>query len=121
VVKPETLQWMVSPHRQGVFDHTFKRVVDWGLGFLLNTHGYEEGFAYSFGPHASRAAFGHGGHQSALSFADPAHGLVVAAVFNGMPGERRHARRNAEFTEAVYRDLGLADNEPVDSGEGRLT
>ena len=39
--------------------------------------------------------------------ADPEHGLVAAIVFNGMPGEEKHAHRMREALAAVYEDLAL--------------
>jgi hypothetical protein len=54
-------------------------------------------------------AYGHGGNQSSLGMADPEHGLVVATVFNGMPGEEAHANRMRLLMAAVYEDLGLVE------------
>ena len=59
-------------------DETFGIVIDWGLGFAIDT--------YITGRHSSTRAFGHGGHQSSAAFCDPEHGVVVAVVCNGMPG-----------------------------------
>ena len=63
---------------------------------------------YGYGRHASRRTFGHSGFQSSTGFADPEHGLVVAAVVNGNPGEPAHTERFRDLTEAIYEDLGLA-------------
>ena len=61
-----------------------------------------------YGPHASPRTFGHGGSQCCSAFADPEHGLAVAIVWNGRPGEQRHDRRLRETLTALYQDLGLA-------------
>jgi len=82
--------------------------MDWGLGFILNSSLYgADTVPYSFGRHASPRTFGHGGAQSSVAFADPEHGLAVALLFNGMPGEARHHVRVREVLSALYEDLGL--------------
>lgn len=109
ILRPQTIEAMIARHRVGLFDHTFKHIIDWGLGFILNSRQYGvDTVPYGYGPHASPRTFGHGGRQSSVGFADPEHGLVVAAVFNGTPGEARHDRRLRAFTAAVYEDLELS-------------
>ena len=104
----QTVEAMTTRHRVGLLDHTFRLTVDWALGFICNTPNADmQKFAYGFGPHASMRAFGHGGNQSSLGMADPEHGLVVAVVFNGMPGEPAHATRMRETMTAIYEDLSL--------------
>ena len=102
--------------RRDTVDRTFRATMDWGRGFMVNnrrhdaanaeTHG-ASGTPYNFGPHAGDDAVGHGGNQSSIGFADPAHGLAVAVVFNGMCGEPKHQRRMVEVLDALYLDLGL--------------
>jgi CubicO group peptidase (beta-lactamase class C family) len=100
---------MTTPQRVGLADQTFGHQLDWGLGFIVNSNRYgAETVPYGFGASASDASFGHGGSQSSMGFADPAHRLVVAWVVNGRPGEPRHHSRNKTINEAVYRDLGIA-------------
>ena len=95
--------------RVGMRDETFKHKLDWGLGFIINSNHYgARTTPYGYGRHASRRTFGHSGFQSSTGFADPEHGLVVAAVTNGTPGEPRHTERFSEITEAIYEDLQLA-------------
>ncbi|MEM7811713.1 MAG: serine hydrolase domain-containing protein [Planctomycetota bacterium] len=109
-VSPETARLMTTRHRAGVFDETFKRVLDMGLGIFVRTDPAGQGpVPYGFGAHASDAAFGHGGAQSAIGFADPRHGLVVAWAVNTRIGEPRHAARNHAFNTAIYEDLGLGE------------
>jgi CubicO group peptidase (beta-lactamase class C family) len=60
------------------------------------------------GRHASPRAFGHGGALSAISFADPEHGLVAVVQTNGMCSNDDHYLRLADITTALYTDLGLA-------------
>lgn len=108
LLQPETVQQMVTRHREGMFDESFRHVIDWGLGVILDSkqHGIEA-LPYGYGKHASSATFGHSGNQSSTAFADPKHQLVVALAFNGMPGERAHQKRIKPVLEALYEDLGL--------------
>ena len=108
LLAPETVRMMTTRQRVSMHDHTFNHRMDWGLGFMVNSSHHGQDVPYGFGPHASDAAFGHGGNQSSIAFADPAHGLVVAIVCNGMPGEPAHQRRMRQILAAVYEDLGLA-------------
>lgn len=105
----QTVEAMTSPHRVGEVDRTFQHVVDFGLGFLVNSNRYgPETVPYGFGRHCSPRAFGHGGAQSSMGFADPEHGLVVAWAANAQIGEPRHNARNRAINTAIYEDLGLA-------------
>ena len=109
ILSPQTVEAIVSPHRVGMYDHTFRHVMDWGLGFIVNSARYgRDSVPYGFGPHASDRTFGHSGHQSTVAFADRENGLVVALVCNGMPGEIKHHVRMREILAAIYEDLGLA-------------
>jgi CubicO group peptidase (beta-lactamase class C family) len=108
VVSRQTLGELVRRQRVGQMDLTFKHIVDWGLGFIVNSARYGESTVpYGFGPHASPQTFGHGGSQSSTAFADLRHGLVVAIVFNGMPGEAPHQERLRAVCRAIYQDLHL--------------
>jgi CubicO group peptidase (beta-lactamase class C family) len=100
---------MTARHRAYTTDKTFGAIIDWGLGFMINSAIYGNDDApYQFGPHASPRTFGHSGNQSSAAFADPEHRLVVALTFNGMPGEAKHQPRMRAALTAVYEDLGLA-------------
>ncbi|MDB5354349.1 MAG: pbpE 2 [Phycisphaerales bacterium] len=109
LLTPETVRLFTSAQRVGMYDESFQHVIDWGLGFLVNSAKYGPlTVPYGFGPHASDRAFGHHGFQSSLAFADPEYGLVVVIVPNGTPGETAHDRRLREVLGAVYEDLGIA-------------
>jgi CubicO group peptidase (beta-lactamase class C family) len=109
ILKTSTVELMRCRHREGMFDETFRATIDWGLGFLLDSKRYGvEQLPYGYGRYASDSTFGHGGSQSSVAFADPAHRLVVAVVFVGMPGEAHHQERMRRTLEGVYVDLGLA-------------
>ena len=108
LLTPQTVEALTTPHRVGMRDQTFKQKLDWGLGFIVDSKHYgEELVAYGYGRWASRRTFGHSGFQSSTGFADPEHGLVVAMLANGQPGEPVHTRRLKAWAEAVYEDLGL--------------
>jgi CubicO group peptidase (beta-lactamase class C family) len=105
----ETDQLFTARHRVGLFDETFQHTLDWGLGFLLDSNRYgADTVPYGYGSHSSEETFGHGGSQSSSAFADPKHGLVVAWICNGMPGEKLHQVRARDLNTALYEDLGLA-------------
>ncbi len=110
VLSPQAVEALTAVHRTGLVDRTFQAPLAWGLGFIPNpdTGQGEEIPPYGYGRHASRRAFGHSGFQSSTAFADPEHGLAVALVVNGTPGEDAHRRRFRALTEAIYEDLGLA-------------
>ena len=100
---------IVRPARVGMRDETFGMVIDWGLGVMVNSWQYRQAPAhYGYGDHASPGTFGHGGQQSSIAFADPAHGLAVALCCNGRPGEALNHRRTQPVLTALYEELGLA-------------
>jgi CubicO group peptidase (beta-lactamase class C family) len=109
ILSPQTVEALTACHRRGLFDQTFGRVMDWGLGFMVNSQ-IQDGspVPYSFGRYASRRTIGHGGRQSSVGGADPDHDLAAAIAFNGCPGEVRHAARMRPALTALYEDLGLA-------------
>jgi CubicO group peptidase (beta-lactamase class C family) len=108
VLKPETTAHLVRPQRVGMYDHTFRHVMDWGLGLIVNSNRYgADTVPYGYGRHASPSTFGHSGAQTSCGFADPEHDLVVAWVCNGAPGEPAHQARQRALNTAIYRDLGI--------------
>jgi CubicO group peptidase (beta-lactamase class C family) len=109
ILGKQTVEALVARHRVGLWDHTFRHHLDWGLGLIVNSgyHG-EETSPYGYGPHASLRAFGHSGYRSGVGFADPEHGLVVCLWVNGTPEDEAHRRRFHAVTAAVYEDLGIA-------------
>ncbi len=110
IVLPQTVAALTARHRTGLFDHTFGNIYDWGLGFVMEARtDQKRGLPYQYGRYSSPRAFGHSGRQSSIGFADPEHGLVVAWVLNGTPGEVEHFRRNHAINSAIYEDLGLAE------------
>ena len=107
VLLPQTVEALTARHRTGVHDRSFSHVVDWGLGIMVNSYMYSADAPYQYGPHASPRTFGHGGFQSSVGCADPENRLVIAAVFNGCPGEAKHQERIKALFTAIYEDLGI--------------
>lgn len=109
ILPADAVAKMTSRQRAGMVDETFRATIDWGLGFLLDSKRYGvSDLPYGYGQFSSYQTFGHSGSQSSAAFADPAHQLVVAVVYNGMPGEVAHQLRMTATLEAIYTDLGLA-------------
>jgi CubicO group peptidase (beta-lactamase class C family) len=109
ILREDTVQEMTSRQRVGIHDETFQQVIDFGWGVIINSAQYSAGpVPYGFGEHASAETFGHGGAQSSLGLADPAHGLVAVLIANGTPGDAVHQERFHQLTTALYEDLGLA-------------
>jgi len=107
-ISAQTVAAMTARHRTGLFDGAFKHVIDWGLGFIINSNQYGvETVPYGFGPHAGVRTFGHSGNQSSCGFCDPERGLVVAWACNGQPGDAKHQQRANGINAAIYEDLGL--------------
>ncbi|MBW3669858.1 MAG: beta-lactamase family protein [Actinobacteria bacterium] len=108
VLSPQAVEAMTARHRTSLRDETFGAVIDWGLGLMVNSWHYREQPApYGYGDRASRRAFGHGGSQSSIAFADPEHDLAVVLLTNGMAGEKGNHRRTQPVLTAVYEDLAL--------------
>jgi CubicO group peptidase (beta-lactamase class C family) len=109
LLSPQAVEALTARHRAGMLDHTFQHVLDWGLGFIVNSRQYgAETVPYGYGDHASPRTFGHSGYRSSTGFADPEQGLAVALAFNGTPGDDAHERRIRTVLDALYQDLGLA-------------
>jgi len=109
IISSQTTEAITARHRVGIYDKTFKHVIDWCLGFIAQSNQYGiETLPYSFGPHASPRTFGHGGSRSSIGYADPEHGLVVVAIFTRTKTEAEHHARMLEMNRAIYEDLELA-------------
>lgn len=109
VLSAQAVEAMTARHRTNMRDETFGAVIDWGLGAMVNSWHYDQKPSpYGYGDHAGRRAFGHGGMQSSIVFADPEKGLAVAFGCNGMAGEPDNHRRTQPVLTALYEDLGLA-------------
>ncbi|HVR09158.1 MAG TPA: serine hydrolase domain-containing protein [Thermoanaerobaculia bacterium] len=109
ILSPQAVEAMTARHRAGMLDHTFQHVLDWGLGFILDSRQYGAATVpYGYGNHASPRTFGHSGYRSSTAFADPEAGLAVALAFNGTPTDEVHEQRIRSVLDALYEDVGLA-------------
>lgn len=109
ILSPQTVAAITARHRVGEFDATLAHIVDFGLGFIVDSNRYgADTVPYGYGKYCSSRTFGHGGAQSSQGWCDPENRLVVAYFFNGRPGEGQHSRRTRMINEAIYQDLNLA-------------
>lgn len=116
ILSEQTVEALVARQRTGLYDHTFKHVMDWGLGFVLNSAMYgAETVPYGYGRHAGWRAFGHSGQQTAVAFADPDFDLVAVLVVNGMPGPEAHHKRFLQLLSILYEELGLVEGQSAAS------
>lgn len=112
LIEPDTLKLWTHKQRRGAFDQTFRRIVDFGLGFICDSKEhltpYEDpdGIHYGYGACASPQTFGHSGYQSSAAFCDPQHDLTVCLCFNGYPGEKAHNQRLRPVLREIYRVAG---------------
>ncbi len=108
ILHAESVHLMTQRHRKGLLDQTFRHVIDFGLGLIINSAQYgPHTVPYGYGSYASSESFGHGGNQSSIAFADPRYQLVLVYITNGMPGETAHQKRMRNVIDAVYEELGL--------------
>jgi len=97
----QTVDQLVARQRVGMFDQTFKHIMDWGLGIIPNNAHHGPDVPYGFGAKASPRTFGHGGSQSSVAMVDPKVNQVITLIWNGMPGEAEHQRRLKESLGGV--------------------
>ena len=107
ILSGSTIEQMTTASREGQLDKTFNKIIDWGLGFMLDSKQYQNSYPYSFGLGCSEETYGHNGNQSSAAYVDGENELVVCFVFNGLPGEAKHQKRLAAMNEAIYKDLDL--------------
>ena len=94
---------MTTRHQSGVYDEMLQATVDRGLGFMLDS----SYLGHTYGPHASKRAFGHGGKNWCVALADPVQDLAVAVYWNGRVDGETHAERQPKLLATLYDDLGF--------------
>lgn len=106
LLRPPSLEKMLSLARRDQPDTTFGHIVDFGLGIILNSnrHGAET-VPYGFGTRAGDRAFGHGGARSSMAFADPDHGFTAAVFLNGRVPETEHQPRMRTILDQLRSEL----------------
>lgn len=108
LLHPATRDAMTTRQRIGQKDLTFRHIIDFGLGFIINSNRYgAQTVPYGYGLHAGENTFGHSGQETSCAFCDPDRKLAVAWACNGMPGEVPHAVRQRSINTAIYEDLHL--------------
>jgi len=106
LLRPPSLEKMLSLARRDQLDATFGHIVDFGLGVILNSnrHGADT-VPYGFGTKAGSRAFGHGGARSSMAFADPDHGFTAAVFLNGRVPETEHQPRMRTILDQLRSEL----------------
>lgn len=105
---PDLLREMTADARPRAYDEVLRRECSYGLGFMTTLADHQ------FGPQCSPLAYGHSGNVgSSFAFADPAHDLVVALVFNGVVDHESAFLRRTALVRAIYQDLGLEEPTPA--------
>lgn len=101
---PEVLADLTRTARPRVHDPILNRECSFGSGFMIDLADHH------FGRQPSPAAFGHVGFMgNSFAFADPAHDLVIALLYNGLianPETGIEVRRPRQIFE-IYRLLSL--------------
>ena len=100
LLSPETATEATTVQWRAGFDRTFMLPVSYGLGFQVG--GVME-------PYNERGVFGHTGQQSTIGYADPARGLAVAYVTNGLHGPIEVQMRYADIALALVAACDEAD------------
>jgi CubicO group peptidase (beta-lactamase class C family) len=108
ILSEETTRQFTAAQRIGMVDQTFKAMLDWGFGFMIDSKKYAGAHPYGYGAHASERTFGHSGNQCSCGFADPVNDIVVVWACNGLPGEKAHQERQHAINTAIYEDLAIA-------------
>ncbi|CAN5561391.1 serine hydrolase domain-containing protein [soil metagenome] len=105
-----TLHGFTSTSRPTTYDRVLDRECAYGLGFMTELEGH------AFGPSPSASAFGHSGNVgSSFAWADPAHDLAAAVVYNGVVDPESALQRRPALVRAVYADLAAASEPPPDA------
>ncbi len=92
ILDTSTVREATRVHAESVADRTSGLPSSYGLGF-------QAGGVWE--PFATPGVFGHGGQQCAISYADPARGLAVAYVTNGLQDPATFTTRVTEVAAAA--------------------
>tara|TARA_B100000029_G_scaffold515252_1_gene621359 strand:+ start:6019 stop:7062 length:1044 start_codon:yes stop_codon:yes gene_type:complete len=107
ILEETTINKLISSQRGIIYDETFQYPMDWGLGIMINNSENKLKMPYGYGKFASELAFGHGGIQSSVGFADPKYQLAIVIILDGQPGESLHNQRIRSIIESIYQELGI--------------
>jgi CubicO group peptidase (beta-lactamase class C family) len=106
ILDTTSLQKFTQRWREGEFDSTFRHIVDFGLGIIVDSNRYgPTTIPYGFGTHSSQIAYGHGGARSSIAFADPQKKIAVALCLIGLAPENVHQPRMRAILDQLRSDL----------------
>ena len=102
LLKRETVELFTKARRVGMVDDVQGVECDWTLGFCVDS--------VLGGGYAPKEAFGHGGSRSSFAVSDPVNGVAYAyAATWKVASSKEHYERVAAVADAVYLDLGMAN------------
>jgi len=107
IIEASTVREATRVHAEAAIDRVTGLPSAYGLGFLVGG---------VFDPFARPGVFGHSGQQCTVAYADPAHGLAVAYVTNGLHDPVVVEARARELHEALLAAVALEDVEPAIEG-----
>ena len=108
ILQEQTVHAMTMRQRVGLFDHTFRQTIDWGLGLIVNSFHYGPGIPTSSDPTPPTK-------PSATAAPSPPPASATPATDSSSPSSSRLPRRTAPrppfATDAdrPVRGFGLAD------------
>ena len=100
LLQPETVAAATAVQWTDACDRTTALPASYGLGFLAGG---------PFEPYREPGVYGHNGVQSTIGYADPARGLAVAYLTNGLQGPVEVERRTREIAEALRAACAASD------------
>ena len=100
LLQPETVALATSVQWTSEYDRTFTMPSSYGLGLIVGT---------VFEPFDEPGVYGHPGAQSTIGYADPARGLAVAYLTNGLHGPVEVQQRYTEIARALIAACEASD------------
>ncbi|MGE3960300.1 MAG: serine hydrolase domain-containing protein [Dehalococcoidia bacterium] len=97
LLRPETIADATRVHARTDLDLSTGLPSSYGLGFIVGG---------LFAPFDQPGVFGHSGQQCAIAYGDPAHGLAVAYLTNGLHDPYVVQVRTEEMTWAILEACG---------------
>ena len=102
LLRPETVAEATSVQWSADYDRTTTLPASYGLGFLVGG---------PFEPFNEPGVYGHTGQQCTIGYADPARGLAVAYLSNGLQGPVETHERQREIADALVAACAASDAE----------
>lgn len=102
-VRQCTALFLTSRWRSGYAEH-HGDVVDWGVGFEIESNWYRPNPSISFSPACGRRTFGHKGYAGYSTFADPDRSLC-ATIFANADGRGAKARSFGHHLRSLIAEI----------------